>query len=382
MVYRGHWHLSRLVQLLELKKKILEELGNRLSEGSRLKASGDHHSRRKPRPCGMTIHTGVGCSYSCAYCYIYDMGFTAKPKLYPLEPEEIAYALALNPYVIQGRTLAAYGSVTEPFLPETTRRAIDYMREVYRWLRPPTQISTKAILTEEILRGISLGDPRTSILVTTVTLSNRRVEPRAPDPVERIKFAGRASMAGFAVSLFMRPIIPGITDAEADKILGLAAENGVKSVALGSLRVTERILANLGRCGANIHEIKGRLARPPRGSEQVEVRSADLKGRIEGIAEDLGLMVFKAACEANVYAHGRHCAMCNMGPCNTSAKPEQIEDGDIIDLLEGLGVQPEGVEVTDTVVKVALKEKLRDDRIGAILALATYRRAILKIPKP
>lgn len=370
--------MSRLVQLLELKNKILEELGDRLDEESRLKASGDHHSRRKPRPCGMTIHTGVGCSYTCAYCYIYNMGFTAEPKPYPLEPEEMAYALTLNPYVIPGRTLTAYGSVTEPFLPETTGRAIDYMREVYRWLRPLTQISTKAILTEKILKGISSVDQKTSILVTAITLSNRRVEPKAPDPAERIRSAGRASRAGLAVSLFMRPIIPGITDAEAEKILGLAAESGVKSVILGSLRVTERILTNLRRCGANIHEIKRRITRPLKGSEQVEVRSADLKRRIRGTAEDLGLMVFRAACEANVYAHGRYCAMCNMGPCNTSAKPELIEDSDVEDLLRVLGVQYEGVEMTDTAVKVALKEKPRDDRIVAILVSATYRRAILK----
>ncbi|MBS7660110.1 radical SAM protein, partial [Candidatus Bathyarchaeota archaeon] len=126
--------MINLVELFELKRKVANELYEGLSEGARVKAREDHHSRRKPRPCGITIHTGVGCSYACAYCYIYDMGFPANVKPYPLNALEIAYALALNPYVIPKRTMAAYGSVTEPFLPETAKQAISYMAEVYKWL--------------------------------------------------------------------------------------------------------------------------------------------------------------------------------------------------------------------------------------------------------
>lgn len=374
--------MTNLVRLFELKERIQKELYNRLSDNSRLKAIRDHHSKRKPRPCGMTIHTGVGCSYSCAYCYIYDMGFPAKPKPYPLKPEEITYALALNPYIIPERTLAAYGSVTEPFLPETAEQAINYMREVYKWLKLPTQVSTKVVLTEEMLRRISSGDPRTSILVTVVTLSNRRIEPKAPDPVERIKSIKGISKTSSIVTLFMRPVIPGITDVEAEKILKLAAENGINSIILGSLRVTERIIKNLEHCGANINEIYKRLSKPLRGSEQVEIKSTDIKGRIRRMAEDLGLIVFRAACEANVYAHRRYCAMCDMGPCNMDVKPEQIEESDVRDLLEHLRVPYTSVEVTNTIIKAVLKEKIRDEKISSVLTLTTYRRAILKTLKP
>lgn len=374
--------MTNLVRLFELKERIQKELYNRLSDNSRLKAIRDHHSKRKPRPCGMTIHTGVGCSYSCAYCYIYDMGFPAKPRPYPLKPEEITYALALNPYIIPERTLAAYGSVTEPFLPETAEQAINYMGEVYKWLKLPTQVSTKVILTEEMLRRISLGDPRTSILVTVVTLSNRRIEPKAPDPVERIKSIKGISKTSSIVTLFMRPVIPGITDVEAEKILKLAAENGINSIILGSLRVTERIIKNLEHCGANINEIYKRLSKPLRGSEQVEIKSTDIKGRIRRMAEDLGLIVFRAACEANIYAHRRYCAMCDMGPCNMDVKPEQIEESDVRDLLEHLRVPYTSVEVTNTIIKAVLKEKIRDEKISSVLTLTTYRRAILKTLKP
>ncbi|MEM1515181.1 MAG: radical SAM protein [Candidatus Bathyarchaeia archaeon] len=179
-IFYGINALANLVWLLESKNRVLDKLGEKLSSESKVRASKDSHSRRKPRPCGITIHTGIGCNYACTYCYIYDMGFPAKSRPYPLRSEEVVYALALNPYVVPEKTLAAYGSVTEPFLPETTERTLSYMREVYRQLRLPTQVSTKAILTEEVLKEISSGDPHMSVLVTVVTLSNRRLEPRAP----------------------------------------------------------------------------------------------------------------------------------------------------------------------------------------------------------
>lgn len=370
-----------MVGLLERKRRVLAELGDRLGSESKARAGMDHHSRRRPRPCGMTIHTGVGCSYVCAYCYIYDMGFSAIPKPYPLEPDEIAYALALNPHVIPDRTLAAYGSVTEPFLPETRVRAIEYMRAVWRWLKMPTQVSTKAILTDDIASGILSGDPNTSVLVTVVTLSNRRLEPRAPDPKERIRSAGEVSSRGLSVSLFIRPIIPGITDAEATGILGLAADVGVKSVVLGSLRVTERIIRSLEACGVNTVEIRRRLTEPIKGAKQVETKSSDLKARVSRVAEDFGLRVFRSACEANIHSHGRGCAMCHFGPCNTEVGMEPLESGDIEEFLEYLGVTYMSVEVDDLAVRVRLRKPKVNEHLRHLITTITYRRAIIE-PSP
>lgn len=363
-------------ELLEYKKRILEDLKSSLGDESKKRASEDSHSKRRPRPCGMTIHTGIGCGFSCAYCYIYDMGFSAMTKQYPLEPKELAYALALNPYVIPERTLAAYGSVTEPFQPETAERAIKYIREVWRYLRLPSQVSTKAALTNEIIFGILSSDPDINILITVITLSNRRLEPKAPDPFIRIDSAGRAAKAGLNVSLFIRPIIPSVTDAEANRILSLAADKGIESVTLGSLRVTERILRNLERCGIAKGEIERRLLKPLKGNKQVEIRSQDLKNKIRRAAEDLGLKVFRAACEANMYYHKRYCAICPMGSCNTDVKAEQLEDSDIRDLLEYLGIPYSFVEVDDESIKIGLKGAQANDYIRYLITMGTYRRTV------
>ncbi|MEM2539405.1 MAG: radical SAM protein [Candidatus Bathyarchaeia archaeon] len=371
--------MTYLVDLFERKKRVQVDLEDDLSSESKRAARGDPHSRRAPRPCGMTIHTGVGCSYLCAYCYIYDMGFPAIPKPYPLEPKELVYSLSLNPYVVPERTLAAYGSVTEPLLPETSDRAIGYMREVWRWLKMPTQLSTKSILTNEIVSEILAGDPNANVLITVVTLSNRGLEPKAPDPLKRIEGAGEASKRGLKASLFIRPIIPGVTDREADKILASAADKGIETVVLGSLRVTERIIRKLERRGVKREEIERRLVKPLKGNEQIEVKSSDLKDKIRRMAESLGLKVFRAACEANNYHHGRYCAMCHLGPCNTDVKPEALEESAVRDLLEYLGVPYSDVDVGDEIV-VYLKRRV-DDGVRNLINTATYRRTMFVKPR-
>jgi DNA repair photolyase len=370
--------LTSIIELLERKKKILRDLEDKLGADSRRRASEDHHAKRRPRPCGMTIHTGVGCSYSCAYCYIYDMGFTSNVKPYPLKPEEIVYALSLNPYVVPERTLAAYGSVTEPFQPETSNTAVEYMREIWKWLHLPSQVSTKAVLTDELITGIKSGDPDTNVLVTVITVSNRRLEPKAPDPIERIESASKALKKGLKVSLFIRPIIPGITDTELNRILEISADKGIKSAVLGSLRVTRRILRNLENCGADRKEIERRLLKTPRNNKQVEVKTSDLKNMIKKYAEEIGMKVFRAACEANTYFHGRYCAICSMGPCNTEMKKKgMLEESDVKETLEYLNVPYIDVKVNDNFIKIKVKKPKVNKYTMSIITTVTYRKVIL-----
>ncbi len=297
------------------KERIRYKLESLLGEESRRRALRDHHSRRKPRPCGMTIHTGIGCSYGCIYCYIWDMGFPGKPKPYPLDPLELAYALAANPYVVPGHTLAAYGSVTEPFLEETREKALAYIAEIHKWLRLPSQVSTKSLLTNEIIEGLLQGDPQISVLVTVIVGDElaRKLEPRAPPPSERLRHAGIAVERGLNVTLFMRPLIPGVPLREYECVLREAVENGIKSVVFGSLRVTKRILEALESISLRIEP--SRILGAPSGKRQVPVDTSDFKSRLKRVATQLGLTVYPAACAANICSHEMKCWKCRWGPC-------------------------------------------------------------------
>ena len=354
---------SLVERLLREKEAIAARLEARLDEREVEEASRDHHAHRPPIACGMTIHTGIGCNYGCLYCYVPDMGFPMKPRPYPLRGEQLAYALAANPYFVPGPwgTLLAFGSVTEPFMPETRSRAFEYLDATRRWLGNPQQISTKTPLQgsdyEEFLRS---AEPRISILVTVVTLRYAKIlEPGAPPPEERLEFAKRLSRDGYHVSLFLRPIIPGVTDRELDDIMKAAKQAGVRAVIPGSLRVTPGILRRLQASKVvPMDEVLRRLPRRPQSSrDQVVLKMKDLKDRAAAAARKHGLRVLPSSCSANIDSHRIACWACKWGPCGDNNLLPRVDREGIRDAFEALGVKPTRINITGNVVEVFVKRR-------------------------
>ncbi len=368
------------------KARLAEKLRSMLDDESAARAERDWHAKRAPIPCGMTIHTGVGCSYGCAYCYIYDMGFTSKPRPYPLSGVELAYALAVNPYVVPGPrgTLLAFGSVTEPFMPETFERAVEYLRATRDLLGNPQQISTKTALKGERLEEfLDAVDPRIDVLVSMTTIREwRRLEPGASSPDERFEFMRQLVSRGIHVTLFLRPIVPGVTDREMEEIIRRAAEAGVKTVVPGTLRVTERILRRLEATRVvDVAEIRRRMPRrPSRPGEQVTIRGSDLKRRAEEIAREYGLKVLPASCSANIDSHGLACTACGMGPCGDADSLPEVLESDVEWLLEELGLRPLRVSVgRDRVTAVVRGPKSRVRVAEHWIIGLTKRRPVLRL---
>ena len=380
------FNMSRLISIIEKRKRISEELRNKLSLYAKARAEADPHSRRKPRPCGMTIHTGIGCSYRCLYCYVFDMGFPGKISIYPLTPLELVYALSLNPYIAPGYTLAAYGSVTEPFAPETRSIAVEYIREVYRWLQMPSQVSTKSIVDDKLAKALKSAEPNLSLLITIVTLDKyRELEPGAPTPLERFEGATTAVKYGLYVSLFLRPVIPGITDREAHKIIKMAVESGINSIVIGTLRVTPSIVSRLRSVNTTIaQEVLRRVPKQfyelRNSRKQITIRGDDLKKKIAIVAKDYGMKVYASACSANVDAHNEYCYACHYGPCGNPSKIPQFYDTDIIDFLEYLGFKRISVEMGDDIISVKLSKGCETllEVVKYILMFTVRRRVVLK----
>jgi len=304
-----------------LKKEVAEELKKVLGPRRARKAAKDPHARRRPRPCGITVHPGQGCSLGCLYCYVPDMGFPAKPRPYHLSGEELAYALAINPHVVPGRTLAAFGSVTEPFLPGIAEKTLEYLKAVNEWLGLPCQVSTKLVISKELAAELARAEPRLSILISATTASKAKtLEPSAPPPQERVAGGGNAVSAGLRADLFLRPLIPGVTsEDDVRELLHLAKQYGLKGVVAGSLRLTLTNLRRLGSVGANVGELlrSAKLRQPPKPGSQIPVSATHLKEFVKVEARKQGLQYLPAACAANILSHKLNCYLCRWGPCGT-----------------------------------------------------------------
>jgi len=320
-----------------LKKEVAEELRKVLGPRRARRVARDPHAKRRPRPCGMTVHPGHGCSLGCLYCYVPDMGFPAKPRPYHLSGEELAYALALNPHVVPGRTLAAFGSVTEPLLPGIVEKTLEYLRAVREWLSLPCQISTKLVIDEGLAAELAKAEPKLSVLISVTTDSKAKVlEPGAPEPGERIAGGGNAVKAGLRVDLFLRPIIPGITSEEDIRnLLKLAREHGLKGVVTGSLRLTASNLRRLRTAGIETEYLLelANLRNPPKKGAQVPVRTEELKNIVRKEADALGLQYLPAACAANMLAHNLNCHLCGWVPCGSSEGITRVNEEGVAEFL-------------------------------------------------
>lgn len=365
--------------LIGLKKELLKTIEGKLSDRERSEALIDSHARRKPRPCGLTIHTSIGCALQCRYCYIYDMGFSATFAPYPLNGLQLAYALLNNPYFIPTihGTYLAIGSISEPFHPAVKEKTFEYIEVFYNYLGNPTQFSTKFYISRPDAEKLSkISGKKISPLVTIVTLENsRELEPYAPSPEKRLEVIRNLGEAGLKPFLFMRPIIPGVTDLEYKTIIDKAREYGAVGVVAGSLRVSKRILRELRELNIDMKEIERRLRTPiekMRKGVQYEIYTGDIKREIHKYAVKNGLVFFPSSCMANLYTHGLSCwRMIEYGIIGRGLpKPDHDE---VSTFLEKHGYSAEVVDIKGSSIFVKLRYGRHDTVLLREMMIHRYK---------
>lgn len=297
------------------------------------------HAKRKPRPCGLTIHPVIGCPFDCSYCYIRDMGIGFKPEVTKIDGKKLVEEIRRNPFFVKGRmgVFLAIGSLGEPFLPgEVLEKTVDFISSL-KTLENPIQVSTKCLIPENpVLRGIN-------VLVTVVTMSRHmQIERGAPSPIDRMENAKRAFSVGAIPTLFVRPIIPGVTDVEIEEILDEARNAGFRSVVFGTLRVTTSIVKRLEKAGVDIKPILDRVR--ALNDSQKYIRGSDLKDLAMKIAREKGFIALGSACCANALAHGVPCVdvrwiwrRCTSCPNRCQEKVPREEE--VLELLKRKGLE-------------------------------------------
>jgi len=351
--------------LLAKKRLISARLENILGESRAKAVSRDFHARRKPRPCGLTIHSVWGCTGRCVYCYIPDMGVSfneARP--YALSPEEISYAVVLNKYFLPGRwgTYLAVGSIGEPFHPLGAKRTVEYIAAFFRYLGNPVQFSTK-MLTPVVAKQLARfkGKPL-SPLITIVKLHDwRRLEPGVMPPDVRFEAIKALRQVGLYPILFLRPLIPGINTDEVDEILRRAKESGAVAVVIGGFRVTPDILLRLEKAGLDTSEIRRRIpVKHLRKGVQVPVRMRDIKEEVASLAREHGLVpLYSACCAATLASYlstgvRASCAglcfikgFCAKCPVKCWEVKIEVDEEDLIRQLRGAGISARDVNVEE-----------------------------------
>lgn len=272
----------------------------------------DPHTKRLPRPCGITIHLGAHCPFSCSYCYIDSLGFKFKEtEPYSLSPEETILALLYNSSFIPGKlgTFIALGSIVDPFYPKIRQKTVQLIELIDEYLYNPIQFSTKMFISEDIANQLKdiIKNSSLSPLITLVTIQmHDKLEPNAPKPELRYRTISNLRRVKFKPFLFIRPIIPGVTDVEIHSILEHTREYEVEGIVVGSLRVTKNIMQRLKDSGINMRPILSRIS-GKFSDRQMNIYSSDLKRKIIEKAKEMNILAYNSACCANAYAANVPC---------------------------------------------------------------------------
>ena len=195
-------------------------------------------------PFEWTANPYRGCSMGCRYCYAaytheylgLNAADTFHSAIYAKTGGLDETARRLATAARRGERVAL-GTATDPYQPgeagfQVTRRFLERAVQL-RGLR--LGITTKGAL---VLRDLDLlvRIHERSALSIQVSLTSpradllRRLEPWAPAPEVRIEVLRRLCDAGLRAGLSLSPILPGLTDREADldELMGRAKAAGVK----------------------------------------------------------------------------------------------------------------------------------------------------------
>ncbi len=195
-----------------------------------------------------------GCEHGCVYCFArpthaylgYSPGLDFETKLIfkPEIAELLEKELRKPGYAVRSMAL---GTNTDPYQPvERTLKLTRSILEVLDRFNHPVGIVTKSagVLRDlDILSSMARRNlARVYVSVTTLDpVLARRMEPRAATPARRLAAIGELTRAGVPAGVMTAPMIPGLNDAELEKILEAASRAGARYAGYVLLRLPHEL---------------------------------------------------------------------------------------------------------------------------------------------
>ena len=197
-----------------------------------------------------SINPYRGCEHGCVYCYArpshayvgYSPGLDFETKLLfkPDLPALLEKELSRPGYVAKP---VALGANTDPYQP--IERGLLITRQVLEVLERfghPVTIVTKSagVLRDLDILGRMAKRNLVHVCLSVTTLDPvlaRRMEPRAATPLRRLQAIRALTEAGVPAGVLAAPMIPGLNDAELERILSESCKAGATRAGYVLLRL-------------------------------------------------------------------------------------------------------------------------------------------------
>ena len=197
-----------------------------------------------------SINPYRGCEHGCIYCFArpshaylgYSPGLDFETKLLfkPDLPALLEKELSKPGYVPRP---VALGANTDPYQPvernvALTRQVLEILE---RFGHPVTVVTKSALVLRDadiLARMAARNLAQVAISVTTLDGQlARTMEPRAASPTRRLAAMAELSRLGIPTAVLAAPMIPGLNDAELEKILLAGANAGASRAGYVLLRL-------------------------------------------------------------------------------------------------------------------------------------------------
>lgn len=205
-------------------------------------------------PFDRSVNPYQGCEHGCVYCYArpshayhglspgldFETRIIARPQIAARLRAELARP-GYRPAPL------ALGANTDPWQPVErrlglTRQVLDVLAES----RHPLTLVTKSSLVERDLDLLAdmAADGLVHAAVSVCTLDAdlaRRLEPRAASPARRLRTLERLAAAGIPCAVLVAPVIPGLTDANLERVMAAARDAGARTAGYVLLRLPHEL---------------------------------------------------------------------------------------------------------------------------------------------
>lgn len=201
-------------------------------------------------PFQWTINPYRGCEFGCQYCYArYAHAFLELRRPEEFERKIFAKRQAAEHLRRELRRVKAgegiaLGTATDPYQPAErqfgiTRSLLEVLAQTRGLNLGLVTKSALVVRDRELLQRVAAAN-RLVIRITVTTADNelaRRLEPRAPRPDLRLRALRHLREAGLTAGVMCAPVLPGITDSEAnlDTLMAAAQAAGAAFFSAGGL---------------------------------------------------------------------------------------------------------------------------------------------------
>lgn len=212
------------------------------------------YNRSPDLPFDRSINPYRGCEHGCSYCFARPthaylglspgLDFETKLIARPNAAEVLRKELSASRYKVAP---IAIGTNTDPYQPiERDRAIVRDCLQVLSEFNHPVAIVTKGTLIERDLDVLvpmaAKGLVRVGISLTTLDpVLSRRMEPRAPGPMQRLRVIRALSGAGVPVRVMTSPVVPGLTDHELEALLAAGKDAGADAASWIMLRLPREV---------------------------------------------------------------------------------------------------------------------------------------------